>query len=126
MLGDGDDSNSLAPEHGLEGVGVFSLAGEAGECANENDLKGSLRLTAILDHLPELGPVDDAAALCLVHVLAGDGIAVGFGEVLERPKLGGRGQVDVLPVAGHSGVEGSWVWGCVCFMMSPSSLGYCI
>ena len=29
VLGDGDDANSLAPEHGLESDGVLPLAGEA-------------------------------------------------------------------------------------------------
>ena len=73
---------------------------------DENDLEGRLRLASLLDHLPELGPVGDAPALGLVHVLAGYGVAVGPGLFLERPELGGHGQVHVLPVAGHPGVEG--------------------
>ena len=105
MLGDGHYPDALAPEHGLEGDGVLPLACEAAELPDENDLKGSLRLAALLDHLPELGPVGDAAALGLVHELAGYGVAVGLGVVLERPQLGGHGQVHVLPLAGHPGVE---------------------
>ena len=85
MLGDGDYPDALAPQHGLEGDGVLPLAGEAGEFPDENHVEGGLRLTALLDHLPELGPVCDAAALGLVYVLAGDGVAVGPGVVLERP-----------------------------------------
>ncbi len=85
MLGDGDHSDALAPQHGLEGDGVLPLAGEAAEFPDQDDLEGSVGLTALLDHLPELGSVCDAAALGLVYVLAGDGVAVGPGVVLERP-----------------------------------------
>ena len=105
MLGDGHHTDALAPEHGLEGDGVLPLACESGEFPNEDDLERGLRLAALLDHLPELGPVGDASAFGLVHVLAGDGVAVGLGVVLERPELGGHGQVHVLPVAGHPGIE---------------------
>ena len=45
-----------------------------------------------------LGPVGHAAALGLVHVLAGHRVAVGPGVVPERPQLGGHEQVHVLPV----------------------------
>ena len=106
MLGDGHHSDALAPQHGLEGYGVLALPGEAAEFPNEDDLEGGLRLAALLDHLPELGPVGDASALGFVHVLAGHGVAVGPGVVLERPQLGGDGQVNILAVAGHPGVEG--------------------
>ena len=105
MLGDGDYPDALAPQHGLEGDSVLSLPGEAAEFPDQDDLEGSVGLAALLDHLPELGPVGDAAALGLVHVLAGYGVAVGPGVVLERPELGGHGQVHVLPVAGYPGVE---------------------
>ena len=54
----------------LKGDRVLALPGEAAELPDENDLKGSLRLAALLDHLPELGPVGHAAALGLVHELA--------------------------------------------------------
>ena len=73
---------------------------------DEDYLEWSVGLAALVDHLPELGPVGDAAALGFVHVLAGDGAAVGLGVVLERPQLGGHEQVHVLPVTGHPGVEG--------------------
>ena len=85
MLGDGDDANALAPEHGLEGHGVLPLAGEAREFPDKNHLERGRRLAAFVDHVAELGPVGDAAALGLVHVLAGDGVAVVLGIVPERP-----------------------------------------
>ena len=85
MLGDGDHPDALAPEHGLEGHGVLPLAGEAAELPDENDLERGGGLAALVDHVAELGPVGDAAALGLVHVLAGDGVAVVFGVVPQRP-----------------------------------------
>ena len=42
----------------------------------------------------------------LVHVLAGHGVAIGIRIVPERPQVGGHGEVNVLAVAGHPGVEG--------------------
>ena len=45
------------------------------------------------------------AAFGLVHVLAGYGVAVGPGVVLERPHLGRHRLVDVLPAAGYPGKE---------------------
>ena len=106
MLGDGDHADALAPEHGLESHGVLPLAGEATELPDQNHLERGRNLAALVDHLAELGPVGDAAALGLVHVLAGYGVAVGLGVVPERPKLGGDGEVHVLAVAGDPGVEG--------------------
>ena len=106
MLGDGDDADTLAPEHGLEGHGVLPLAGESRKFPDEDDLKRGRSLTALVDHLAELGPVGDSAALGLVHVLAGHGIAVGLGVVPQGPHLGGHGEVHVLAVAGDPGVEG--------------------
>ena len=81
MLGDGDDADALAPEHGLEGDGVLPLAGEARELPDQNHLEGGIGLAALVDHVAELGTVGDSAALGLVHVLAGDHVAVGLGEV---------------------------------------------
>ena len=46
MPGDGDDSNALAPEHGLEGHGVLPLAGEAAELPDQNHLEGGVGLAA--------------------------------------------------------------------------------
>ena len=106
MLGDGDDADALAPEHGLEGHGVLSLAGEAAEFPDQYDLERGSSLAALVDHVAELGPVGNSAALRLVHVLAGDGVAVVLGVVPERPELGGHGEVHVLAVAGDPGVEG--------------------
>ena len=106
MLGDRYNPYALAQEHGLEDDGVLPLSGEATELPDQDYLKGSLRLATFLDHLLELGPVGDTAALGLVDVLAGNGVAVGLGEVFERPQLGGHRQVHVLPVAGYPGVEG--------------------
>ena len=108
VLGDGDDPDAPAPEHGLEGDGVLALAGEPGEFPDENLLEGSLGLVGLVQHLLELGPVGDSSALGLVHVLAGYQVAVLLGVVSERPKLGGDGQVHVLAVAGDPGVEGRW------------------
>ena len=110
VLGDGDHPDALAPEHGLEGDGVLALAGEPGELPDEDFPEGGLGLGGLVDHLAELRAVGDAPALGLVHVLAGDEVAVLCGVVPERPQLGGHGQVHVLPVAGHPGVEGC---GCV-------------
>ena len=106
MLGDGDHPDALAPQHGLEGHGVFPLAGEPREFPDKNYLERGRCLAALVDHVAELGPVGDTAALGLVHVLAGNGIPVGLGVVPQRPKLGGHGQVHVLAVAGDPGVEG--------------------
>ena len=106
MLGDGDHSDALAPEHGLEGHGVLPLAGEPRKFPDQYDLERGRGLAALVDHVAELGPVGNAAALGLVHVLAGHGVAVGLGVVAERPQLGGHGEVHVLAVAGHSRVEG--------------------
>ena len=85
MLGDGYNSDALAPQHGLEGDGVLPLAGEAAELPDENHLERGRGLAALVDHVAELGPVGDAAALGLVHVLAGHGVAVVLGIVPERP-----------------------------------------
>ena len=106
VLGDGDHPDALAPEHGLEGHGVLPLAGEATEFPDENHLERGRSLAALVDHVAELGPVGDAAALGLVHVLAGDGVAVVPGVVPQGPKLGGHREVHVLAVAGYSRVQG--------------------
>ena len=66
-----------------------------------------------VDHLAELRAVGDASALGLVDVLAGDEVAVLVGVVPERTHLCGYGQVHVLSVAGHPGVEG-----CRCVVVS--------
>ena len=85
---------------------MLALPGEATEFPNENHLERSGGLAALVDHVAELGPVGDPAALGLVHVLAGHGVAVVLRVVSERPKLGGHGEVHVLAVAGDPGVEG--------------------
>ena len=76
LLGDGDHADAPPAQHGLEGDGVLALAGESGEFPDENLLEGSLGLGGLVQHLLELGPVGDAAALGLVHVLAGDQASV--------------------------------------------------
>ena len=106
MLGDGDDADALLAEHGLEGDGVFALAGEAAEFPYEDDLEGRVGLAALVDHPAELWPVCDASALGLVDVLADDGVVVLLRVVPERAELGRDGEVDVLSVAGNAGVEG--------------------
>ena len=105
VLGDGDHADALAPQHGLEGHGVLPLAGESGKLPDQNFAKRRLRLAGLVQHPAELGPVGDAAALGLVHVLAGDGVAVALGVVAQGPELGRHGEVHVLAVAGDPGVE---------------------
>ena len=85
VLGDGDDPDALAPEHGLEGDGVLALAGEAGELPDQNLLERSVGLGGCVEHLAELRAVGDAPALGLVHVLADDDVAVLLCMVPERP-----------------------------------------
>ena len=80
----------------LEGDGVLPLAREAAEFPYEDHVEGGFGLAALLDHLPELGPVGDAAALGLVHVLAGHGVAVGLGVLLER-RVAGRTRTGPRP-----------------------------
>ncbi len=110
MLGDGDDTDALAPEHGLEGDGVLPLAGESRKLPDKNLAEGRFRPVGLVQHPAEVGAVGDPAALGLVHVLAGDGVAVAFGVVAQGAELGGDGQVHVLPVAGDPGVEGRRSW----------------
>ena len=105
VLGDGDDADALPAEHGLEGHGVFTLAGESRKLPDENLAERRFRLVGLVQHLAELGAVGDPAALGLVHVLAGYDVAVAFCVVAERPQLGGHGEVHVLAVAGDPGVE---------------------
>ena len=105
MLGDRYNPYALAQEHGLEDDGVLPLSGEAREFPDQDYLKAGVGLATLLDHLLELGPVGDTAALGLVDVLAGNGVAVGTGVIFERPQLGGHGQVHVLPVAGYPSVQ---------------------
>ena len=112
VLGDGDDADAAPAEHRLEGDGVLPLAREARELPDEDLLEGRVGVAGRVQHLAELGPVGDAAALGLVHVLAGDGVAVLLGVVPQRPQLGGDGEVDVLTVAGDAGVEGGGLGGC--------------
>ena len=107
VLGDGDHADSLAPEHGLEGDGVLPLSGEPAEFPDQDFLEGGLRLAGFVEHPLKLRPVGDPAALGLVHVLSGDDVAVLLGVVPERPQLCGHGQVYVLAVAGHPGVQGN-------------------
>ena len=85
VLGDGDYADALASEYGLEGDGVLALSGEAGELPDEDFLERSVGLGSLVDHLAELGPVGDASALGLVHLLAGDHVAVLPGVITERP-----------------------------------------
>ena len=101
----GDDPDSPAAEHGLEGDGVLALACEPGELPDKDLPERSLGFLGLVEHLLELGPVCDAAAFRLVHELAHDDVAVLVGVFPERPQLSGDGQVDVLPVAGDSGVQ---------------------
>ena len=85
LLGDGDHADAPSAQHGLEGDGVLALAGEPGEFPDENLLEGGLGLSGRVQHLLELGPVGDAPALGLVHVLAADQVVVLLGVVPERP-----------------------------------------
>ncbi|MDE2933852.1 MAG: hypothetical protein OXS47_08285 [Chloroflexota bacterium] len=106
MLGDGDDADTPPPEHRLEGDGVLTLARKAGELPDENLPEGSVGTLGGIEHLAELRPIGDASALCLVNVLADDGVAVLLSVVPQRPQLSGDRQVDILAVAGDARVEG--------------------
>ena len=106
VLRDGDDPNPTSAEHRLEGDGMLALASEAGELPDEDLLEGGVVGTGGVQHLAELGPVGDAAALRLIDVFAGDEVAVLLGVVTQRPQLGGDREVDILAVAGDAGVEG--------------------
>ena len=106
LLGDRDDADALASEHGLEGDDVLALAGEPGELPDEDFLEWSVGFGSLVDHPAELRAVGDAPALGIVHILEGDEVRVLLGVVPERPQLCGHGQIHVLPVAGDPGVEG--------------------
>ncbi len=106
VFGDGDHLDSLSPQHGLECDGVLTLSGEAGELPDQDHLEWRAGSARGVQHLSELRPVGDAAALGLVDVLTGHGVSVLAGVVPERPQLGGHRQVHVLAVAGHPCVEG--------------------
>ena len=78
VLGDGDDADALLAQHGFEGHRVLALAREPGELPYEDHVERRLSSAARLNHLPELRPIRDASALCLVHVFADDDEAVAF------------------------------------------------
>ncbi len=65
----------------FSGDGVFPFAGKPGELPDENLLERSVGPARLVQHPAELGAVGDAAALGLVDLLAGHGVAVGLGEV---------------------------------------------
>ncbi|MDE2903299.1 MAG: hypothetical protein OXP73_09730 [Chloroflexota bacterium] len=85
---------------------MLALPGEAGELPDQDLLEGRVGPAGGLQHPAELGAVSDAPALGLVHVLAGDDVAVLRGIGAQRPQLGGDGQVHVLAVAGDPRVQG--------------------
>ena len=120
VLGDGDYPYALASEHGLEGNGVFSLPGEAGEFPDEDFLEWGAGFARVVKHSSELRPVCDPSALGLVDVLAHDHVSFLVCVVAQCPHLRGNRQVDVLPVAGYSGVEGGR---CVVFPLLRIHLG---
>ena len=90
MLGNGDDADALAPEHGLEGDGVLPLHPQAGALPDQNLPEWGTGLGGRVDHLAELRAVGDATALGLIHVLAEDNVAVLLCVVPECPQLGGN------------------------------------
>ena len=85
VLGDGDHADSLAPEHGLEGDGVLALPGEPRKLPDQNLLERSIGFAGLVDHLAELGPIGDPAALGLVDELADHQVAVLVRVVPKRP-----------------------------------------
>ena len=105
MFGDGDHPDALAPQHGFVGHGVLPLAGEAAELPDQDFLERGVGLGCLFDHPAELRAFGAAATLGLVDVLAEHQVAVPLGIVPERPELGGHGEVHILAVAGHPGVE---------------------
>ncbi|MCY4392891.1 MAG: hypothetical protein OXE43_12720 [Chloroflexi bacterium] len=106
MLGDRHDANATPSQHRLEGDGVLALAREAGELPDEDLAEGSVWTLGGVQHLAELGPIGDTPALRLINVLPDDHVVVLLGVVAQRPELCRDGQVDVLAVAGHAGVQG--------------------
>ena len=76
--------------------------------SDEDLSERGLGQSGLVDHLVELGPVVDAPALRLVHVLADDHVAVLVSMVSQRPKLSGHREVHVLAVAGYPGVGCPW------------------
>ena len=86
LLGDGDDAEALAPDHGLQDDGVLPLASEAAELPDQYLLEGCLGPLGLVQHLLELRAVHHASALRLVHVLPDDLVVV---------------LVGVVPMAGH-------------------------
>ena len=106
MFGDGSDPDAPLAEHGLKGHGVLPLPGESRKLPDKYLPEGGIRLGGLVQHPAELGSVGYPTALGLIHVLAGNGVAVALGVVAERPQLGGHGEVHVLAVARDPGVEG--------------------
>ena len=105
MLGDGDYADAAPPQHRFEGDGVLALAREAAELPDEDLLERSVGAARVVEHLPELRPVRDAAALGLVDVFAHDDVAVLLGVLAQGAQLGGHGEVDVLAVAGDASIQ---------------------
>ena len=106
VLRDGDDADAASAQHRLEGDRVLALAGEARELPDEDLLEGGILAARLVEHPAELRPVGDASALRLVDVLADDQVVVLLCVVPQRAKLGGDGEVDILAVARHAGVQG--------------------
>ena len=76
VLGDGDDLDAFAPEHGPEGHFVLPVAGEAGELPDEYNLKRHILTSPFLAHPAEQWPVGNLPNLGLVTVFVGENVAV--------------------------------------------------
>ena len=85
---------------------MLALAREAGELPDQDLLEGRGGLRGFVQHLAELGPVGDAPAFSLVNVFPSNDVAVALGVIAQRAKLSSDGEIDVLSLAGDSGVEG--------------------
>ena len=66
-------------------------------------------MSRLVQYLAELRPVADAAAFGFVDVLPHNDVSVPLRVVAQGPELGGDRKIDVLSVAGDTGVEGGAV-----------------
>ena len=103
---DGNDADSSFLEPVLVDCVVHAVPREAGELPYQDDLEGFVLAGRLGHHLLELRTVVRAAAFGLVDECDHDGHVVVPGELFALGDLSFDGVVDVLGVAGDSGVYG--------------------